>query len=457
MNPSQLIQKFLQSRYNVPGQVGAVLGMNPEQKGNFRNSVDTLLSPFDPQIPQTPQWLDQVELPGSRVPLGLIKKVAQGYVDLPSKTVGSAAKIAAARNPWEAGGDALNIGTGVLAGAEGLHAFNESVMPELQKQIAGVNESGGVQLGPKPAKVPSMRTDVNDAYNSGNITAQEAKLGYGIKPLAKQSVDPLTLHPDYFASDSLKRGADVIENMKGKTIYTAWKNGEADQIPGIGEGIVRRLDLIFKDGPVSNAKVAETIRMNIPAESAITPLDMKQAGEYTRWQTLNQPAEDRASNMWVNEAAKIKVKGDEVPKWIAKNLPDNWEEKAVELGYDPKLFKSSGFLGLNQKGGMNLGAEVSMNPLAEPPGPSFPPTSSAQTPYVPNAHQQEMLKNVSGMTPESIINATEGFAPGQKQAFDVAAMTKNIPEVERLLPQMPAEYITRFAGELTKLLGRVIK
>lgn len=311
MNP-QTLQKALNSRYNIFAQLGAIRGMNQNQAELYRGQVDKL-------VPQA----DFGNVP---VASGL----AEGFANAIPNAVSGMARLPAAQDPREVAWDLLNIGTGAIQGAEGLHAV-KSALPA----IINSGERGGALVG----KSPSLKQDVNAAYNSGNLTAQEAKMGFGVRPLAKESIDPITLHPDYFAGHSLQRGADVIEKMQGDSIYKLWKAGEADNIPGIGEGIVRRLDLIFKNGRLSNANVAQAIRDNIPAESAITPKDIAQGAQYTRWPTLNMPGEEQATNMWVNAAAKARAAGESIPPQVMKNLPLNWMKLAVNLGYALKSLR----------------------------------------------------------------------------------------------------------------------
>lgn len=56
-------------------------------------------------------------------------------------------------------------------------------------------------------------------------------------------------------------------------------------------------------------------------------------------------------------------------------------------------------------------------------------------------------------TVEQLAEQAGGFTPGSRAAFDTALLTKDVPMLKQLLPNIPAEYKARFATEIAKVLG----
>lgn len=97
---------------------------------------------------------------------------------------------------------------------------------------------------------------------------------------------------------------------------------------------------------------------------------------------------------------------------------------------------------------------ISPNTTTEPPnmqaGFIRNPLGSDETP--PNGDNMQVISTPKADSVESLGEQAGGWKAGMKQTFDTALNTKNATLVQKLLPEVPPEYLLRFSKEINKLL-----
>lgn len=173
-------------RWSPIAQVNSVLGMNKPQAQDYRNIVDKTVPTVPvrplPAVLPTPKqgsvYGDAMNLGAAAQPA--LNGLASNIVNAIPNSIGSAAKLPAARNPWEVVGDVASIGAGALQGASLLDSGLGMVNQFGKNPDWLTNQSGGVKLGAQSQKYnnfrnnPSVDNIVADTRGSSQIQIEEA-------------------------------------------------------------------------------------------------------------------------------------------------------------------------------------------------------------------------------------------------------------------------------------------
>lgn len=209
-------------QFNIPAQVGAVAGMNPQQAELYRYQVD--------------QTMPQISTGNIPVVSGLASGIANA---IPNAAAGLA-RLPAARDPQEAGWDIFNFLGGALGGASGLNA-GRAGLGALARNPSINNQTGGLQW--QWGQNPSVPTDSQMAsiFNSPEIQNAMYKFNNMASPAAKQALNKSL--PQAMESGDYRGVLSLLANYSDATtqgainrlMQTADAVGGA-RVPGSGPG-----------------------------------------------------------------------------------------------------------------------------------------------------------------------------------------------------------------------------
>lgn len=174
--------------YNPLAQIQAMRNMTPAQKDNYRIRADEVVNPFKPM---------------QGAPRNFAENIAQGIVNSPANGVAAGAKIAAARNPWEAGGDALQIGglVSLLLGLAPSNFAGAGAGTSAKEAVKMV----GQPMGPQAAQAvgrPAHQALIEQAYNQGNLAK--------VAELIKQMPNDAYKQPMITLFGPILKGAGIV-------------------------------------------------------------------------------------------------------------------------------------------------------------------------------------------------------------------------------------------------------
>ena len=171
---SGLIDLFKSDRMNLPKQIGAVQGMNPQQATSYRQQVNTVL----PKIPVQPPATLPTPKQGSMYSRGMetLSKVQPAARQTVSATVNplqtgaeGLARLPAARNMGEGVTDLADILAGVLQGATQLHGARGLISAGAQHPEWVTNQVGGATLAKRqPMTIEQLAEQAGGWKNAGD-------------------------------------------------------------------------------------------------------------------------------------------------------------------------------------------------------------------------------------------------------------------------------------------------